>query len=85
MPRPSLALTLYTRETCPLCTELRAELDAWNAGRYTLLVDYVDVDDDPALTTRYGERVPVLATDDGEELCAGHFDASALAALAATA
>ncbi|MEQ8662899.1 MAG: glutaredoxin family protein [Gammaproteobacteria bacterium] len=80
--RPHLALTLYTREECPLCQALRAALEAWNAGRHVLDIDFVDVDDDPTLAARYGDRVPVLVAAD-EELCAGHFDPSALAALTA--
>ena len=82
--RPTLALTLYTREACPLCATLREALEVWNAGRFSLLIDFVDIDDDPLLTARYGERVPVLAAA-GKELCAGRFDATALTTLAGPA
>ncbi len=80
-PPPVLALTLLTREDCPLCMELREALEAWNAGRYTLAIDFVDVDDDPLLRARHGTRVPVLLLGD-TEICAGHFDAARLHALA---
>ena len=42
--------------------------------------DEVDVDADPALATRYGRRVPVLAGRDGIEICEGRLDAAALRA-----
>ncbi len=38
----------------------------------------IDVDADPALEERYGERVPVLTLEDGTELCHYHLDEEAL-------
>jgi len=78
---PVLALTLLTREDCALCAELREALEAWNAGRYTLAIDFVDVDEDLELRARHGDRVPVLMHGDSE-ICAGHFDATHLSRLA---
>lgn len=40
---------------------LRGELD--------FSVDVIDVDADPELEAKYDERVPVLADEDGQELC----------------
>jgi len=80
-PPPLLALTLLTREDCPLCMELREALEARNAGRHTLAIDFVDVDEDPALRARHGDRVPVLLCGD-TEICAGHFDPARLDGLA---
>jgi hypothetical protein len=37
------------------------------------VLDVVDVDSDPLLRARYGNRVPVL-TADGRELCHYHLD-----------
>ena len=42
-------------------------------GRFELEV--IDVDGDPRLEARYGERVPVLMAGDGE-LCHYHLDAA---------
>jgi len=56
-------LTLYTRADCPLCDEMKAELDrAGVADRYTLAV--VDIDTDPDLVAAYGRSVPVLLIGD---------------------
>lgn len=77
---PVLALTLLTREDCPLCMELREALEIWNAGRYTLAIDFVDVDEDPVLRSHHGARVPVLMLGE-TEICAGHFDPTRLAGL----
>jgi len=41
-------------------------------------LEIFDVDGDPALEARYGERVPVLTDVTGIELCHYHLDESAL-------
>ena len=38
----------------------------------------LDVDADPALASRYGERVPVLTDAAGNELCYGRLDPAVL-------
>ncbi|MEW6421987.1 MAG: glutaredoxin family protein [Deinococcota bacterium] len=48
--------TLYTRAGCHLCEQAEANL-RFLEYRY----QPVDVDGDPALKTRYGDDVPVLA------------------------
>jgi glutaredoxin len=67
-------VTLFTRADCHLCAEaavlldrLAASMRAVQGGPFT--VDAVDVDTDPALTERYGDRVPVIAVD-GREVAA---------------
>jgi len=45
-----------------------------------LAFEHIDVDADPALRERYGERVPVLADRQGVEICEGRVDAAALRA-----
>ena len=40
----------------------------------------VDVDADPALEERYGDRVPVLTDAAGDEICYGRLDEAALQA-----
>jgi glutaredoxin len=64
-------LTLYRRPGCHLCTEARAVLLPL-CQRLGLALEERDVDTDPALAARYGERIPVLALD-GAELLAWPF------------
>ena len=67
------AFILFTRDGCHLCDQAMTLLD--QAG-----IDWrpVDIDDDPALTEKYGLRVPVLRRPDTcDELCYP-FDASAV-------
>jgi hypothetical protein len=73
-----MRLTLYSRMDCGLCAEKLDALAAYQADRNCDLgVDIVDVDSDPALARRYGDRVPVLLAD-GEFLCAYRLDAGRL-------
>lgn len=60
-----LGLTLYSRGYCHLCDDLKRALEPWLAAG-DILVAVIDVDADPALEERYGERVPVLAWEGGE-------------------
>ncbi len=69
-------LILYSRRACPLCDEMMLDLDAALHGR-DLTYRVVDIDSDPALTEKYGLRIPVLCRDE-QELCSGHFDPDCL-------
>ncbi|MFM8890809.1 MAG: glutaredoxin family protein [Planctomycetia bacterium] len=51
---------LYTRRGCPLCEEAEDIVAALVPGQATV----VDVDSDPGLVRRFGDRVPVLAVVD---------------------
>ena len=53
------ALRFVTRQNCQLCDDGKARVDRW-AARLGYEVRDVDVDADPALAERYGDRVPVL-------------------------
>jgi len=65
-------LTLLSREYCHLCEEMLAALRQFQ-GRYDFEVVVVDVDGDPALEQKWGDKVPVLL--DGErELCHYYLD-----------
>ena len=71
-------LTLISREYCHLCDDMRAALEQLR-GRYAFEVELVDVDRDPALEERWGDKVPVLL--DGErEICRYFLDHAAVEA-----
>lgn len=61
MPDSTPVLTLYRRADCHLCDDAAALL-----GRLQLRWHAVDVDTDPELVRRYGDRVPVLTRGDQE-------------------
>jgi hypothetical protein len=66
-------LTLLVRAYCHLCDDMRAALAPLAERAHATIVE-IDVDADPALEARYGDRVPVLllgGTDAERELC--HF------------
>lgn len=68
-----LRLTLLVRAYCHLCDEMREALLPLARERGAVIAE-IDVDADPALELRYGDRVPVLllgAPDAGREL--GHY------------
>ena len=70
---PRRRLTLLVRAYCHLCDDMRAALMPLIAKRGIEVVE-IDVDSDPQLEDRFGERVPVLLAGDvdgGVELC--HF------------
>jgi hypothetical protein len=57
-----IRVTLYGRADCHLCEEMRAVVERV-AREIPLLVDEIDVDDDPALVDAYGADVPVLCVN----------------------
>lgn len=70
MIRPRL--TLVSRQYCHLCEEMLATLRQLQ-GRYDFEVVVLDVDRDPLLEEKWGDKVPVLL--DGErELCHYYLD-----------
>ena len=77
--------TLLIRAYCHLCDQMRDALRplAVAAGAP---IDEIDVDSDPALEARFGERVPVLLLGDvgGPELCHYHLDAARVAQMLAS-
>lgn len=69
-------LTLYGRSWCHLCDDMISALRSLRAARDFRVV-VVDVDSDPALELRFGDKVPVL-THGERELCHYHLDVSAV-------
>ncbi|MBM3374330.1 MAG: glutaredoxin family protein [Betaproteobacteria bacterium] len=72
----ALALTLYGRSWCHLCEDMLAALEPLR-GEFGFTLDVVDVDSNPQLETRFGERVPVLVHGE-RELCHYHLDTVAV-------
>lgn len=77
-------LTLYWREYCHLCHDMRDaliklhdSLSASQGGQPVFRVEQVDVDADPELESRYDELVPVLAAGD-RQICHYFLDTDAL-------
>ena len=71
-------LTLLGRGYCHLCHEMQAALERFR-GRYDFEVQVVDVDRDPALEEKWGDKVPVLLDGD-REICHYFLDLEALEA-----
>ena len=75
---PQSALIVYSREECHLCQDMIHALQSvqeQNAFKF----EVINIDTDPQLVSRYGERIPVLlAFKDGPEICHYHLDQAAL-------
>ena len=71
-------LTVCSRGYCHLCEEMIAALRALR-GHFDFQLEIVDVDEEPGLEQRYGQRVPVLAHRD-RELCHYVLDGPAVTA-----
>lgn len=75
-----MKLALYQRDDCHLCD---AALDVLAQARVPEF-ESVWIDGDPALETRYGERVPVLRDEQRGIELAWPFDVGALEAFLST-
>jgi thioredoxin reductase (NADPH) len=71
-------LTLFVRDYCHLCDDMRQALSPL-AAMFGWEVDEIDIDADAALQERWGERVPVLLAGE-RELCHYRIDAAAVTA-----
>jgi thioredoxin reductase (NADPH) len=74
-------LTVYSREYCHLCHDMVEALEALRP-RHGFSLRVVDVDAEPELESRLGERVPVLEGS-GREICHHVLDPVALDAFLA--
>ncbi|MGH8745815.1 MAG: glutaredoxin family protein [Burkholderiales bacterium] len=70
-------LTLYGRTYCHLCEDMLHALEAVQ-DELQFTIQTVDVDADPSLEERFGERVPVLVGPDEHEICHYFLDLTAL-------
>ena len=71
-----MKLTLLARAYCHLCDQMRAELEPVLAASGATL-EVLDVDADPALEARWGDKVPVLLAG-AHELCCYRLDRAAI-------
>ena len=76
MATPAVAVVLYGRAGCHLCEQARDALRRLGRELAFELVEH-DVDTDPALAERYGDRVPVV-TVAGREAGEGRIDIAAV-------
>jgi len=53
---------MYTRRGCHLCDDAWAELEKAQRS-HGFVLESQDVDDDPALAARFGDRVPVVTVN----------------------
>jgi len=60
--RAETRVVVYTRADCPLCDKAAAFLEA-ERQRLGFTLQWVDIADDPELTTRHGEWIPVVEVD----------------------
>ncbi len=75
---PQSALIVYSREECHLCQDMIHALQSMQE-QSAFKFEVINIDTDPQLAFRYGERVPVLlAFKNGPEICHYHLDQSAL-------
>jgi hypothetical protein len=58
-PAPPVRLRLYTRASCPLCDEMKAELSRARPA-HPFVLEEVDIAGDPELLERFGLSIPVL-------------------------
>jgi hypothetical protein len=72
-------IQFYYREGCHLCEEMAATLyRGWSQVLDD--VSWIDIDRDPTLVERYGQRVPVLMVD-GKVICEFQADPERLSAV----
>ncbi len=56
--------TVLSRPACSLCEQLLSELAEELSPAEAARVRVLDVDQDPVLARKYGQRIPVLLADD---------------------
>lgn len=65
-----MTIVIYTRDGCHLCDDAHRLLIA-RQSRFDFELTSVDVDADPELAARFGDRVPVVVVD-GRERFSGN-------------
>lgn len=76
MSKNELVFSLYSRPECHLCDDMFNALKKMQA-HYQFKINKINIDDNPALMSRYSTRIPILVVDD-IEFCEYHLDEQAL-------
>ncbi|MDA1312575.1 MAG: glutaredoxin family protein [Acidobacteria bacterium] len=63
--RESISVTIYSRDGCHLCEEVRAQLETLRREHGFVLIE-LDIDADAALKKSYDHEVPVVMIDGRE-------------------
>ncbi len=66
------SITYVTRKGCTLCREALPGIQTW-VERLQLSLEVVDVDESPGLLERFGDKVPVVMSDEGDVLLWGRW------------
>ena len=72
-----LELQLYTKPDCPLCDEVKSELQTITSKLSFLVIDEIDISKNLGLFTKYKLLIPVLEMN-GKQLFVHHFDSKKL-------
>ena len=71
-------LIVYGREECHLCQDMILALQNLQA-QVSFVFQVIDIDSDPELVARYGDKIPVLmSSQNGQEICHYFLDLAAL-------
>ena len=71
-------LIVYGREECHLCQDMILALQNLQA-QVSFAFQVIDIDSDPELVARYGDKIPVLmSSHNGQEICHYFLDLAAL-------
>jgi len=71
-------LIVYGREECHLCQDMILALQNLQA-QVSFVFQVIDIDSDPKLVARYGDKIPVLiSSHNGQEICHYFLDLAAL-------
>ena len=66
-------LNLYFRRDCHLCEDMWAHLQEIKK-EWPFQIATIDISTSAALEAKHGTRIPVLETEDGNELCNYYLD-----------
>ena len=75
-----MQVTLYTKPDCPLCDDLKADLQALQT-QFELAISQCNIEEDAELFERFRYLIPVLDIEDGSLLYPPHTWQKTVAAL----
>jgi len=63
----TLHVRLYSRPGCHLCEDALQQVEGMR-DNYQILLEEVNIDEDPALKERLGQQIPVVTVDGGNRV-----------------